>query len=149
MKFVDDTYVEPREVIQGHDGSITAAFGDYRDDLLLELEYRIYNNIKQEYDEKVFDIDSIVGGYNGTGLYKKSQLDLIVSQEFLKWIQNTNINYTLNSYFDSENSFTYTYSNMTDPSKTQNLPGYWRGVYQWFYDTDRPHRCPWEMLGCL
>jgi hypothetical protein len=147
MKFIDDTYVEPKEVIQGHDGSITFAYGDFRDDLLLELEYRIYNNIKQEYNPKIFDIDSIVGGYYGIGLYKKSQLDEIVNQEFLKWVQNTNINYTLNTYLDTENSFTYTYSNMTDPTTTQNLPGYWRGVYKWFYDTDRPHRCPWEMLG--
>ena len=147
MIFVDDTYIEPRDVIQGHDGSITAAFGDFRDDLLLELEYRIYNNIKQEYNENIFNNDSIISGYNGVGLYKKSQLDAIASQEFLKWVQNTNINYTLNTYFDSQNSFTYTYSNMSDPSKTQSLPGYWRGVYRWFYDTDRPHRCPWEMLG--
>ena len=55
-KFLDDTYLEPREVIQGHDGSITQAYGDFRDDLILELEYRIYNNIKNNYDEKVFDI---------------------------------------------------------------------------------------------
>lgn len=147
IKFVDDTYIEPREVIQGHDGSITFAFGDFRDELLLELEYRIYNNIKKQYDPSIFDIDAIVSGYYDVGLYKKSQLDSIVNQEFLKWIQNTNINYTLNTYLDTENSFTYTYSEMSDPTGTQNLPGYWRGVYRWFYDTDRPHRCPWEMLG--
>jgi len=147
MKFMDDTYQQPRLVIQGHDGSITAAYGDFRDDLILELEYRIYNNIKQEYNPEIFDIDSILGGYYGVGLYTKPQLDNIINQEFLKWIQNTNINYTLNTYFDSENSFTYTYSRMSDPTKTQPLPGYWRGVYKWFYDTDRPHRCPWEMLG--
>ena len=147
LKFLDDTYVEPREVIQGHDGSLTAAYGDYRDDLLLELEYRIYNNIKQQYDEEIFDIDLIVSGYYGVGLYNRTQLNSIVSQEFLKWVQNTNINYTLNEYIDTENSFTYTYSAMTDPTKSVNLPGYWRGVYKWFYDTDRPHRCPWEMLG--
>ena len=147
MLFIDDTFQEPREVIQGHDGSITATYGDFRDELLLELEYRIFNNIKQEYNPLVFDIDSVLGGYYGVGLYTKPQLDNIVNQEFLKWIQNTNINYTLNTYFDSENSFTYTYSRMSDPTKTQTLPGYWRGVYNWFYDTDRPHRCPWEMLG--
>jgi hypothetical protein len=147
MMFVDDTYISPRAVIQGHDGSLTQAFGDYRDDLLLELEYRIYNNIKQQYDTSVFDIDTVVGGYNGVGTYNKSQLDEIVAQNFLKWIMNTNIDYINNVYFDSENSFTYTYTNMVDPTGTQNLPGHWRGVYQWFYDTDRPHRCPWEMLG--
>jgi len=146
-KFLDDTYQEPRYVIQGHDGSITSAYNDFRDDLLLELEFRIYNNIKEEYDPAIFDIDQILSGYYGIGEYSKSQLDSIVVQDFLKWIQNTNINYTLNEYFDSENSFTYTYSNMTDPTKTKNIPGWWRGVYQHFYDTDRPHRCPWEMLG--
>jgi len=104
MKFMDDTYQQPRLVIQGHDGSITAAYGDFRDDLILELEYRIYNNIKQEYNPEIFDIDSILGGYYGVGLYTKPQLDNIINQEFLKWIQNTNINYTLNTYFDSENS---------------------------------------------
>ena len=146
-KFLDNTYQEPRDVIQGHDGSITKAYGDFRDDLLLELEFRIYNNIKIEYDYDLFDIDNVVSSYYGNGLYTKSQIDDIISQEFLRWVQNTNINYTENEYLDTENSFTYTYSNMTDPTRTQNLPGYWRGVYRWFYDTDRPHTNPWEMLG--
>jgi hypothetical protein len=147
MKFIDDTYREPKEVIQGHDGSITIAYGDFRDELLMELEYRIYNNIKQEYNAAVFDLDNMVAGYNAQGVYTKAELDSVVIPEFLKWTQGTTINYTLNEYFIENESFTYTYSNMTDPTGTQNLPGYWRGVYQWFYDTDRPHRCPWEMLG--
>ena len=39
-KYYDTTYTTPIYVIQGHDGSVIPAFGDYRDDLLLEL----YNN---------------------------------------------------------------------------------------------------------
>ena len=148
QKFLDDTFVTPRMVIQGHDGSIITAYNDYRDDAILELELRIYNNIKVNYDESVFDIDSILGGYYGNSLYNKQELDLIVSQDFLRWVSNTDIDYTNNTaYFDSENSFTYTYSNMTGPTRTISLPGYWRGVYQWFYDTTRPHTCPWEILG--
>ena len=147
MKFVDDTYREPKEVIQGHDGSITIAYGDFRDDLLLELEYRIYNNIKTEYNAKVFDIDATIGGYYGNALFNREELNDVINPEFLKWVQNTNINYTLNEYFIEYEPFTYTYTNMSDPTGTQNLPGWWRGVYKWFYDTDRPHRCPWEMLG--
>jgi len=146
-KFVDDTYVDPKEVIQGHDGSITIAYGDFRDDVLLELETRIYNNIKQEYNESIINIDNILGGYYGNALYGKPALDKIISSEFLNWISGTNIDYVNNLYFDSENSFTYTYSNMVDPTGTQNLPGYWKGVYSWFYDTYRPHTNPWEMLG--
>jgi len=147
MIFVDDTYREPKTVIQGHDGSLTVAYGDYRDQLLLELEFRIYNNIKQQYDTSIFDIDAILGGYYGNALYNKDHLDPIVEQEFLQWIKNTNIDYTNNSYFIDTEPFTYTYSNMTDPESKVNLPGYWRGVYKWAFDTDRPHRCPWEMLG--
>jgi hypothetical protein len=147
MKFLDDTYLEPRMVIQGHDGSITTAYGDFRDDLLLELEYRIYNNIKQEYQEGIIDIDSTIGGYYGGSDHTKQQLDDIIAPEFLKWIQNTDINYTANIYYQENEPFTYTYSTTVDPEGTTNLPGWWRGAYQWFYDTDRPHRCPWEMLG--
>jgi hypothetical protein len=146
-KFLDDTYLEPKEVIQGHDGSITVAYGDFRDDVLLELEFRIYNNIKQQYDESLFNNDAVLGGYYGNSLFGKTSLDTIVVPEFLKWIADTNIDYVNNIFFDSEDSFTYTYSNMTDPTSSKNLPGYWRGVYKWFYDTDRPHTCPWEMLG--
>ncbi len=146
-KFLDDTYQIPKEVIQGHDGSITIAYGDFRDDLLLELEYRIYNNIKQQYDENIFDIDKTISSFYGYGSYLKSQLDNIVSREFLKWLEGTNVDYKNNLYFDEQDSFTYTYNNMTDVAQSANLPGWWRGVYQWFYDTDRPHTCPWEMLG--
>jgi hypothetical protein len=147
-KFLDDTFQTPRDVIQGHDGSIIAAFDDYRDDAILELELRIYNNIKQEYDINLFDIDAIFGGYYRNALYTKEDLDAIVSPDFLRWVSNTDIDYTNNDpYFDRQNSFTYTYSNMTDPTGLKNLPGYWRGVFQWFYDTTRPHTCPWEMLG--
>lgn len=147
MKFLDDTYVTPRMVIQGHDGSITAAYDDYRDDLLLEFERRIYNNIKQEYNPAIFDVDAVIGGYYDTGLYTKSEVDQVIQTEFYKWAAQYQMSYTTNEWYDESNSFTYTYSNMTDPSGTQELPGYWRGVYKWFYDTDRPHSCPWEMLG--
>lgn len=146
-KFVDDTYVVPRLVIQGHDGSITAAYKDFRDDLLLELEYRIYNNIRRQYNSALFDIDSAFGGYYESGQFDKAQLDQIVIEDFLQWNKSSSTAYTVNDYFDSENPFTYTYSNMSDPTKAKNIPGYWRGVYRHFYDTDRPHRCPWEMLG--
>ena len=44
--YVDYTYSSPQTMIRGHDGSLTPSFGDFRDNLLLELERRIYNNIK-------------------------------------------------------------------------------------------------------
>lgn len=146
-KFIDDTYLTPKEVIQGHDGSIVTAYGDFRDELILELELRIYNNIKQEYNSNNLDTDLLLGGYYGSSIFTKKELDSLMSKDFLRWVSKVNIDYIDNIYFDTEDAFTFTYSNMTDPSGTQNLPGWWRGVYYWFYDTVRPHTNPWEMLG--
>jgi len=147
MIYIDDTYQTPTRVIQGHDGSLTVAFNDFRDDIIIELERRIYNNIKKEYDSNLFDIDKTLGGYYYSSIYGKQELDSVIAREFLQWSSNSDIDYVSNNYFDRENSFTYTYSKMTDPTGTRSLPGFWRGVYLWFYDTDRPHIRPWEMLG--
>lgn len=38
------------------------------------------------------------------------------------------------------------YSSLTDQEGV-SLPGHWRGIYRWYYGTDRPHTHPWEMLG--
>ena len=45
-KYTDTTYITDTEVIRKHDGSIIKTYGDERDDLIIELERRIYNNIK-------------------------------------------------------------------------------------------------------
>lgn len=147
QKYLDTTYVDPVMVIEGHDGSRIVTFEDYRDDVLLELEKRIYNNIKIEYNQNLFDIDKILGGYYSSEYFNRSEFNDVIFFDFLKWIQDTNIDYLSNPYFESDNSFTYTYSQMADPTGLINLPGWWRGVYRWFYDTDRPHTHPWEMLG--
>jgi len=147
MKYLDDTYQDPRHVIQCHDGSRIAAYNDYRDELILELEKRIYNNIKTEYNEALFDNDLHFGGYYQNAEWKYSEYSPLVSKDFLTWVSDTNLNYVNNVYFDEQDPFTYSYSNMADPTGSENLPGWWRGVYKYFYDTDRPHTHPWEMLG--
>ena len=58
-KFTDTTYITDTSVIRKHDGSYIKAYGDERDDLILELEKRIYNNIKTTYKEHVFDINEV------------------------------------------------------------------------------------------
>jgi hypothetical protein len=145
--FVDDTFVTPRTVIQGHDGSITISYGDFRDELLLELEKRIYNNIKIEYDKNIFDIDATLGGFYGNSTFSKHELDNILETEFLRWTATSSLNLYTNSYSDPSNPFTYTYGKAVDITKTTKMPNYWRGIYKFLFDTDRPHTCPWEMLG--
>ena len=147
QKYVDNTTLESRTVIQGHDGSIVLAYNDFRDELLLELERRIFNNIKQEYNTDIVDIHEFVGGnYRNTG-FTKTSIDRSTVADFVQWAEIAgNPDYTDNSFHTISNSFTYNYKFMSSPTGSA-LPGYWRGVYKDAYDTDRPHTHPWEMLG--
>jgi len=145
--FVDNTYVESRTVIQGHDGSLTPGFDDYRDDLLLELESRIYNNIKINYRNTLIDIYNFIPGRFRNSDYTLDEFNTILTQSFLKWVGTNKVNYTTNSVFNSNNPFTWNYKNFKDVIDGSLLQGTWRAVYKYFYDTDRPHTHPWEMLG--
>ena len=49
--------------------------------------------------------------------------------------------------YDDTNQFTWNYSQLGNSVDGERLPGHWRGVYKYFYDTDTPHTTPWEMLG--
>ena len=146
-KFLDDTYVTPTWVIQGHDGSITVAFNDYRDDIILELEKRIYNNIKAPYRPELLNIDSAIPGMFRTTNYTADEISKILSEDFVKWAGQYGINYVEHSTFDIENPFTWNYTDSSTPFNGALLEGSWRKVYQYFYGTDRPHTHPWEMLG--
>jgi len=142
----DNTYLESTNVIQGHDGSIIIAYNDFRDELLLELERRIYNNIKIDYDVNYIDIHEFRNGeYRNSG-FNNTEINNAILADFVQWTQLIEEDYAENNSFERSNSFTWNYSSMTD-SQGQSLPGFWRAVYKHAYDTDRPHTHPWEMLG--
>ncbi len=146
--YVDTTYLEPTTVIQGHDGSITVGYNDYRDALILELEKRIYNNIKVKYDSTVFDIWDFVPGYNRELDYSKEEFDKILSQAFFDWTVNIPQDYTKqdNELWSRLDPFTWNYRDNYTPDD-RSTPAFWRGIYKWTLDTDRPHTHPWECLG--
>lgn len=145
--YTDDTYRTPTLVIQGHDGSVMPAFNDFRDSIILELERRIYNNIKVEYDPTIFNIyDYIPGKFRVTD-YSRDEFVQILSQGFLSWVGTNRLDFTTNNTFVASDPFTWNYKNFRDVVNGQTLPGTWRSIYQYFYDTDRPHTHPWEMLG--
>jgi len=144
--YLDTSLVTPRMMIQGHDGSQTLAFGDYRDAVILELEKKIYNNIKVQYDPSIFDINDFIPGYNRVTDYSLSEFNTVLAPNFYKWINVVGVDFTKPLSYDRSNSFTYNYSNDVAPDG-RNVPGYWRGIYRWLLDTDRPNLCPWEMLG--
>jgi hypothetical protein len=148
-KFIDVNYVEPQLVIQGHDGSITMAFGDFRDDLLLEFETRIFNNLKIKSNIPLPLTDVIPGQFRTTD-YTSGEVNDILSQDFLSWIGWNKLNYQEQTYVPN-NQFTWNYTacgnKLTGPNETALGIGAWRGLYNWFYDTTSPNETPWEMLG--
>jgi len=147
-KFIDTTYAEPTEVIQGHDGSITIAFGDYRDDLILELEKRIFNNIKVQYDSTIFNIYDHIPGYDRVTTYSKEEFEDVLGTFFYQWTTNVGTDYTKQNaeWWDRLNPFTFNYRGNYTPDGV-SVPAFWRGIYRWVLDTDRPHTHPWECLG--
>jgi hypothetical protein len=145
--FVDRTYTTPQTMIRGHDGSVMPAFGDYRDDLLLELEKRIFNNLKVEYSERLINIfDTIPGKFRNTG-YSLAEFNSSLAASYLRWTSQNNLNYVENDTFQNDNAFSYNYSQAYDVVNNELLPGSWRACYQYFYDCQDPNVSPWKMLG--
>jgi len=145
--YQDNTYLTPVKVIQGHDGSIIPAYNDYRDAIILELEKRIYNNIKVQYRPELLDINSVIPGAFRNTEYSTPEITKILSQDFIKWTGTYSIDYSSRAEFDINDAFTWNFNGSYTPFNNIALFGSWRSVYKYFYDTDRPHTNPWEMLG--
>jgi hypothetical protein len=145
--YVDNTYVTPTTVIQGHDGSIMVAYNDFRDNIILELEKRIYNNIKASYRQELLDVQTIIPGLFRKNEYTNEEINSVLSFDFLRWAGFYGIEYNKNSTFNESDPFTWNYTGSYNATFGVPLTGSWRSVYKLFYDTDRPHTCPWEMLG--
>ena len=145
--FEDNTYQNPTTVIRGHDGSITPAFGDFRDAYLLELERRIYNNIKTNYSQNVINLYNIIPGRFRSTDYSLAEWNQVLTKNFLQWTGSHNIDYTSNTWYDVNNTWTWNYNQFKDAIDGSYLQGSWRAIYQYWYDTDTPHLTPWVMLG--
>lgn len=144
--FVDPNYVNPTPVIQGHDGSITVAFGDIRDQVLLEFEKRIYNNIKTDGNPVPLSVVDVQPGFFRTTDYSQKTINKILGESFLAWVGTNKLDYKNQTYISTD-PFTYNYSSAGNKINNQPLLGAWRGIYDYFYDTTSPNLTPWEMLG--
>ena len=145
--FTDDTYITSQTVIRRHDGSIIKAYGDERDDLILELEKRIYNNCKTAFDSTLVDIHDVDPSAFTATDYTRTEINDIMGPDFYQWAGRNNVQYINNTTFTEGSPFTYNYASSTDRLTGEKFPGHWRGIYKYFYDTDAPHTRPWEMLG--
>ncbi len=153
---LDSNYTTPTYFIKGHDGSYTKLYGtyipetntllDFRDQALLEFEKRVYNNVKlsTEVPIKLYDV---LPGFFRDSNYSLDEWLQMYSTGFLNWVGQNRIDYKT-QFFNRNNEFTYNYTNSSNKlGNTQIQQGYWRGAYQYLYDTTTPNDTPWEMLG--
>lgn len=141
----DTTFKTPVSVLIGHDGSRTPITGDRRDELMLEFEKRIYNAAQR----KLRETDRLPelnfahvrpGAFRNTGV-ASDEWSRLQRYYFSNWAAANKVDYVANEFYDAEDPFTWNYRGDGD------IPGHWRGWFEYYYDTARPHTHPWEMLG--
>lgn len=153
---LDNAYSVPTYFILGHDGSYNKLYGaydpntgkleDFRDQVLLEFEKRVYNNLKLSNTVPLREYDVIPGFFRETG-YSYNEFIQMYSEGFLNWIGQNRIEYKT-QYYNPNNEYSFNYNQSGNKINQQPIPqGYWRGIYQYFYDTSRPDTAPWELLG--
>lgn len=147
--YVDDTYSSPINVLRCHDGSLIPLFGDFRDQVLLYYEQKIYDSIpqkfKNDYLPLLSEYDVIPGKFRKTE-YSLQEINSILQNSYELWLVDNNINDTKNNYLETFEEKSINYTNSFDYTNEQ-VYGSWRSLFMWFYDTDTPHLTPWEMLG--
>ena len=130
---------------------VTAPIGvlDLRDAAILELENRIYNSINSSIvkrERPLFDWQTHYSGYSRKVEYSYNEYLYLLQPAFDRWVNQHNLNFKANTTFDEGDPFTWNWS-QTIGNDGNFLPGNWRGIILYYFDTDRPHTHPWEMLG--
>ena len=153
----DDSYYSPSWFIVGHDGSYTKMYGEYnevlgmpvdfRDQILLEYETRVYNNLKLSNVLPILPAAIEPGYFRDTPLSYEEFTD-VYSTNFLSWVGQNRLDYKTQLYVSSD-PWTYNYrgSRSALDNSTTILQGNWRGIYTYFFDTSTPNATPWEMIG--
>lgn len=143
-----------------HMGIISKAYRvingvDLMDDVIYELENRIYNSINNTFKTIDYqppmdkDLLSPTPYYNSTeyNLDEYSKLEL---RGYVNFIASNGIDNSTHDY-DPSNWMTWNYTGTTYivNDKPTDIPsrGSWRAIYTDMFGTYRPHTHPWEMFG--
>ena len=143
---IEKTSSGTQTVIVGHDGSITRTFDDIRDQVLLEFETRIFNNLKLDGNPVPIELSDVLPGQFRTTGYSIEDINNILATDFLSYVSWNKLDYKAQTY-QATNEFSWNYSSSQSKLDNLALPGAWRGIYRYYYDTQQPEATPWEMLG--
>jgi hypothetical protein len=140
------------DAIIGHDGAVyvllntdianrdSASF-DIEGATIWELETRIFNNLSLNGSNVIDYLEAMPNASRKTP-YTWHELNAAMESEFNSWkIRNAITSLNDETFYNSLNEFTWNYSSITP------YIGGWKGIYHYYFNTDRPHTHPWEMLG--
>jgi hypothetical protein len=102
----------------------------------------IFTNINASIGDFLIIIDN-VDSQNELAVYTIQSLSthsIIINETFN--FSSSTVSYRIRSKGDV---WTYNYTNYG--LNDENLPGYWKGIFNFYYDTPTPNITPWEMLG--
>ena len=137
--------------ILGHDGSIhiktgselydrTSSSFDIVSAALWDLELRIWNNLQDDFSN-IIEYEHIMPNANIGTPHSWTDLNNALENDWVKFkARNSITTLTPAGYFTSD-EFTWNYS-----SVGPGIAGY-KGLYNYYFNTDRPHITPWEMFG--
>jgi hypothetical protein len=133
--------------------SVEVRINDVRDRAMMALEQAIYQSIPPKFrgeEYRGFELTSawVDGCYRFSGEvgYTLDEFTRIITPMFLRWAQKNSLDYRAHDAYEQSDPFSWNYNSTLD-RYGRNVPGNWRGIYRWYFDTDRPHIAPWEMLG--
>ena len=131
----------PEGVVEIHNGNIVPA--NIIDALLYEYEKLVFSSIaKTVEDNQLFNMNNRTPGYFRETKQSYTDVSTFKNEELIAWQLENNMFVFDSSTYDTSNKFTYRYE-MADVG----ISGSWRAIYKYFYDTDRPHTHPWEIVG--
>ena len=114
------------------------------------FELSLFNNLPTSYSNEdalpPVDFRTIFSGKWRSVNYSYKEKIQMLTPAFDRWRTNNQVDTVKNTIYNPDDEFTWNYSKCFD-FQNQPLPGYWRGIYFYYYDTDTPHLTPWEMLG--
>lgn len=145
---VDGNNVEAA-FVKGHDGSWGQAVNSESARVLLALEQRIYDSVGSNIasrERPYYDSQIQYGDGFRSNAYSYNEYLSLLRPSFERWTSLKGINYRTNDDYDPADRWTFNWSSQQSPTG-EAIPGHWRGVYEKFYNTQRPDLHPWEMLG--
>ena len=154
-EIIEDTTTPGKFFMYRHDGTryyledgVTDFYpNNLVEQLLYEYELAVWSSISNDIQNNNFRsyVENIPGYFRSMdrGLLSVNQIML---NETKQWLNQNNLFIMPNDNYDVDNGFTYIYRLGTGED-VYSITGSWRLIYQFLFDTDRPHTHPWEMLG--